>query len=63
MVPWPPESVTIWAADLYGARNADDIGELELLYMLAVSFIVVAGATLLARYTLRFLKRPHTAQA
>ena len=61
-VPRPPEDFAIWISDLFGAKNGEDMGRLEVWYMLTVSFIATVSATLLARYTLRFLKRPHTAQ-
>lgn len=49
LVPWPPESIALWLVDLVGAQNADEIGQVEVLYMMAVSFIVVVGGTVLAR--------------
>ncbi|HEV7929222.1 MAG TPA: hypothetical protein VGP12_03720 [Nitrosospira sp.] len=61
-VPPPPEGFIDWMLVIHGAENGEDLSVVETHYMLAVSFIVVAGGTLLGRYTLRFLKRPHTAQ-
>lgn len=50
LVPRPPIGFAIWLSDVYGATNGEDLGQLDLLYGLVVSFIVVAGCTLLARY-------------
>jgi hypothetical protein len=57
-VPRPPVSVAIWLSDVYGAKDGEDLGRLEVLYMLAVSFVVVAGGTWLIRAIWRNRRRP-----
>ena len=50
LVPRPPEAFGIWLGNIYGAKNGEDLGDVDMLYMLTVSFIVVAASTGLTRY-------------
>jgi hypothetical protein len=49
-VPRPPVSFANWLSDLYGAKDAEDVGRLDVIYMLTVSFIVVVVGTFAARW-------------
>jgi hypothetical protein len=57
-IPLPPESFVVWLSDAAGANNADEIGRLHVLYMLAVSFIVVAAGTGVVRWIMRSRRHP-----
>lgn len=49
-IPRPPESFSIWLLDLYGAKNAEDVSNAEILFSLGVSLIVVTLLTLFVRF-------------
>jgi hypothetical protein len=51
--PRMPEDFAIWLSNLYGARNGEELADLEDLSMFVVSFIVVAACTFLARLAWR----------
>ncbi|PZN80800.1 MAG: hypothetical protein DM484_09535 [Candidatus Methylumidiphilus alinenensis] len=55
-IPRPPESFSIWLSNLYGAQDAEDIGKLDVLYMLLVSFIAVSICTSLALFAWKSLR-------
>ena len=44
-LPTIPQPFAIWLIDLYGANNAEEIRDLEVLLGLAVSFPLVLGLT------------------
>jgi hypothetical protein len=48
-IPRPPEAFSNWLSNLYGAQKREDSGRMEVLYMIAVSFAVVAVCTFLVR--------------
>lgn len=51
--PQVPQPVAIWLADAYGAKNADDIADLETLLVLAASFVTIAVLTASVHFALR----------
>ena len=55
-IPRPPESFSIWLSNLYGTQDAEDVGKLDVLYMLLVSFITVSICTLLALFAWKNLR-------
>lgn len=59
-VPRPPMAFAIWLDDIYGARNGEEVADLDALYMLTVSFVVVAVFTFLARHIWTRYSRRHT---
>jgi hypothetical protein len=63
LVPRPPAAFALWLVNLYGARNGDDIGNLDVIYMLTVSFIVVAVCTFLARLAWRRSRKSEASTA
>jgi hypothetical protein len=42
-IPRPPDAFAIWLSQLFGVEDREDLGRLEVLYMLVVSFILVTG--------------------
>lgn len=59
VMPYPPESFGIWLSDLVGAQNAEDIGRLNVHYMLIVSSIVVSFVTFLGLRIWRYIQRKY----
>ncbi len=51
-----PESLSIWLIDIYGASNGEELADLELFYVLIMSFLIVSFLT----YVLLVLKRKLT---
>lgn len=56
----PPESFSNWLADVYGVTNAEELGDLELLYVFVCSIIIVsivtAGAFIVNKIITRHVK-------
>lgn len=44
--PAVPEPLALWLVEWYGSRNGEELADLELLFGLALSFLVVTLATL-----------------
>lgn len=55
--PWlfPPESVTLWMIEWYGAKNSEDIADLELLYVFCFSLLFVLIISILSIRLKRWL--------
>jgi len=53
----PPESFSYWLADRYGVENAEDLGDLELLYIFVCSFVTILSIALVAMAANRILKK------
>lgn len=49
-----PEPFAVWITDLYGARNAEEVADVETLLVFGICFVVVALCTWTA---LRFTDR------
>ena len=43
----PSEPFALWLIDVYGSANGEELADLELLYVLVCSFIIVFVITLL----------------
>lgn len=53
LFPQIPESFAIWLTDLYGARNAEEVADMETLLALSVALVIVGALTFLARWLWR----------
>ena len=59
-IPSPPMEFSLWLSDLAGAKTADDEANLDVHYMLVVSFLVLSLFTFIAMFIWRrILKRKH----
>lgn len=47
----PPESFSIWIVGFYDVKGAEDIRNLEIIYTIFCSFIVIGTLTFLVEYT------------
>ncbi|WP_263146330.1 hypothetical protein [Pseudomonas sp. RIT-PI-AD] len=48
LLPTPPASLAAWLSEAYGTRSGEQVADLELLLMFAVSLVLVAILTWLA---------------
>jgi hypothetical protein len=53
----PPDTFSYWLADLYGVQNGEDLRNLEVIYVLVVSFAVILFFTLAALFWIKMLKK------
>ncbi|MGF6275355.1 membrane-anchored protein YejM (alkaline phosphatase superfamily) [Massilia sp. UYP11] len=53
LFPQIPESFAIWLSTLYGARNAEEIADMETLLALSTALVIVGAVTLFARWIWR----------
>jgi len=51
-----PEPLSVWLIEIYGASNGEELADLELLYVLMMSFLIVSLLT----YVALILKRKLT---
>lgn len=51
--PRVPESFVLWAIDVYGSTNGEELADLETLLALGFSFILVLLVTVLCRFVWR----------
>ncbi|WP_407059103.1 hypothetical protein ACKZDW_12640 [Ralstonia syzygii subsp. celebesensis] len=58
LFPSIPESWALWLVDAYGARNQEDVADLEGWTGLVLGFIATSLVTWLALKTWRHVKRP-----
>lgn len=45
LLPTPPASVALWLSERYGAQDAEQVADLELLLMFGLSLLLVAALT------------------
>ena len=57
LLPHPPERFAVWLSNLAGAENAEDMGRLDVIYMLVVSFVVLGLFTSLLYCLVRMVNR------
>ena len=53
LFPLIPESFAIWLTDLYGATNAEEVADVEILLALSGAFVIVALVTAAALWAWR----------
>jgi hypothetical protein len=58
LFPQVPESFALWAIDVYGSTNGEELADLETLLALGVSFVAVVLITALCRFIWRRAGRP-----
>lgn len=57
LFPKVPESFALWAIDVYGSTNGEELADLETLLVLGFSFTVVLLVTVLCRFIWRRASR------
>lgn len=58
LFPQVPQPFALWAIDVYGSTNGEELADLEALLALGFSFIVVLLVTVLCRFIWRRAGRP-----
>ncbi len=61
--PQVPEPLALWLVEWYGSRDGEELADFELLFGLALSFIVVTLATLLGWLMWRSIRRRSPSRA
>ncbi len=59
----PPASFSNWLANLYGVTNAEELGDLELLYVFTSSFVLILIITSIVMVGAKMLTRASSRRA